>query len=91
VGIPVIGSGGIVSGRDALEFIAVGAHAIQIGTASFVRPRAALDALEEMTAWLKARGVRCLEDWRGSLAAGEAVRPARPARRAAPRRAARMR
>jgi dihydroorotate dehydrogenase (NAD+) catalytic subunit len=68
VRIPVIGSGGIVSGRDALEFIAVGAAAVQVGTATFVRPRAALEVLEEMSALLEARGIRRLSEWRGCLA-----------------------
>jgi len=70
VSIPVLGSGGIMNGRDALEFLAVGAAAVQVGTASFVRPRAALDVLEEMTQWLAAHGMRSLESWRGGLAAG---------------------
>jgi dihydroorotate dehydrogenase (NAD+) catalytic subunit len=70
VEIPVIGSGGIMSGRDALEFIAVGAAAVQIGTATFVRPRAALEALDEMRALLVERGIRTLAAWRGCLAAG---------------------
>ena len=70
VRIPVIGSGGILTGRDALEFIAVGAAAVQIGTATFVRPRAALEVLEEMRALLAARGIRRLGDWRGVLAGG---------------------
>ena len=48
----------------------MGAAAVQVGTASFVRPRAALDVLEEMTRWLAARGMRSLESWRGGLAAG---------------------
>ena len=74
VRIPVLGSGGIMNGRDALEFLAVGAAAVQVGTASFVRPRACLEVLEEMTAFLRARGVRSLEAWRGRLAAG--TRPA---------------
>jgi dihydroorotate dehydrogenase (NAD+) catalytic subunit len=69
VEIPVIGSGGIMSGRDALEFIAVGAVAVQVGTATFVRPRAALEVLEEMRALLEARGIRTLGEWRGRLAA----------------------
>jgi dihydroorotate dehydrogenase (NAD+) catalytic subunit len=79
VRIPVVGSGGIMSGRDALEFIAVGASAVQVGTASFVRPRASADVLEEMTAYLGDRGVKSLESWRGGLAAGAARRPAVPA------------
>ena len=88
VGIPVIGSGGIVSGRDALEFIAVGAAAVQVGTASFIRPRAALEVLEEMRELLKERGVRKLDDWRGNLAAEPAASEGAAAR-PAPRRAAR--
>lgn len=86
VAIPVLGSGGILNGRDALEFIAVGAAAVQVGTVSFVRPRAAAEVVEEITAFLAARGIRRLDDWRGRLArpAGGAPRP--PAR--APRRVA---
>jgi dihydroorotate dehydrogenase (NAD+) catalytic subunit len=75
VSIPVIGSGGIMSGTDALEFIAVGAAAVQVGTASFVRPAAAREVLDEMTELLRARGVRRLEDWRGSLMGGAEAAP----------------
>ncbi len=69
VTIPVIGSGGIVSGRDALEFLAVGATAVQVGTASFLRPRAALDVLGELQAFLAGAGVRSIAAWRARLAA----------------------
>ena len=68
VRIPVIGSGGIMSGRDALEFIAAGAAAVQVGTASFLRPRAALGVLEEMQRMLRDRGVESLAAWRNSFA-----------------------
>src|SRR6185295_16063812 len=54
VRIPVLGSGGIMNGRDALEFIAVGATAVQVGTVSFVRPDAAGAVLQEMREFLDA-------------------------------------
>jgi dihydroorotate dehydrogenase (NAD+) catalytic subunit len=65
VGIPVIGSGGIVNGRDALEFIAVGATAVQVGTATFVEAGAAPRVVEEMRAWLAARGLGRVTDLHG--------------------------
>jgi dihydroorotate dehydrogenase (NAD+) catalytic subunit len=70
VRIPVIGSGGILNGRDALEFIAVGASAVQVGTASFVRPRAAREVVAEMREWLEAHGIHRLSEWRGTLEFG---------------------
>lgn len=57
VAIPVIGSGGIASGRDALEFIAAGAAAVQVGTATFVEPTAAVRVVDEMRGWLAAHGI----------------------------------
>jgi dihydroorotate dehydrogenase (NAD+) catalytic subunit len=51
VNVPVIGSGGVVSGTDVAEFMLAGAAAVQVGTASFVRdPR---EILEEFTDYLK--------------------------------------
>jgi dihydroorotate dehydrogenase (NAD+) catalytic subunit len=43
VSIPVIGVGGIMDYHDALEFLLVGARAIQVGTANFINPRAAIE------------------------------------------------
>jgi dihydroorotate dehydrogenase (NAD+) catalytic subunit len=45
VSIPVIGIGGIATARDALEFLLAGASAVQVGTASFADPCAALNVL----------------------------------------------
>ena len=76
VRIPVIGSGGIMSGRDALEFIAVGATAVQVGTASFIHPRAALDVLEQMRTMLAERGIARVGEWRAVLAEAAEREPA---------------
>lgn len=46
VKIPVIGVGGIMNAKDALEFLIAGAAAVQIGTANFINPRATLDVIE---------------------------------------------
>jgi dihydroorotate dehydrogenase (NAD+) catalytic subunit len=75
VRIPVLGSGGITSGRDALEFIAAGATAVQVGTATFVEPGAALRVLEEMREWLAAHGQAKLGDMIGAFR-GEAAQDA---------------
>jgi dihydroorotate dehydrogenase (NAD+) catalytic subunit len=56
VTIPVIGMGGIESGADALEFLAVGATAIAVGTASFRDPLAALRVRSELESELASRG-----------------------------------
>jgi dihydroorotate dehydrogenase (NAD+) catalytic subunit len=48
VKIPAIGLGGIATGKDAAEFLAVGAHAVQVGTATFVDPRAPLQIAKQL-------------------------------------------
>jgi len=57
VSIPLIGIGGIASPADAIEFLMAGASAVQVGSATFTNPRAALDVLDGMTAWLHAEGI----------------------------------
>ena len=50
VKLPVIGIGGIMCAEDALEFLIVGARAVQVGTANFVNPTAMqtiIDGLEQ--------------------------------------------
>ena len=53
VDIPLIGCGGITNGLDAIEFIMAGARAVQVGTANLINPRASLDVLEGIKAYLK--------------------------------------
>lgn len=56
-GIPIIASGGIVSGIDAAEFLLAGATAVQVGTATFRNPRAPLDVLDELQRFLAEEGI----------------------------------
>jgi len=67
VRIPVIGMGGIASGDDALEFLLVGARAVQIGTASFNDPAATARIATELAAGLRRRGYADVRDWIGTL------------------------
>ena len=66
VDIPVIASGGIMTGLDAVEFVMAGATAFQVGTASFLDPEAPWKILREFEAWCEAEGVDCIEDIRGA-------------------------
>ena len=65
VNIPVVGLGGIATGKDALEFIMAGATAVQVGAANFANPRAMEPIAEEMAAWMDAHGVKTLDEIRG--------------------------
>jgi dihydroorotate dehydrogenase (NAD+) catalytic subunit len=67
VNLPIIGIGGIMNATDALEFMLVGATAVQIGTASFINPGAAQKIAEDMEAWLIANGVADVKSLIGSL------------------------
>jgi len=62
VEIPVIGLGGISSGKDAIEFMMAGASAIQIGTINFVNPMAGKEIIEEMEAFLKEQGIKDINE-----------------------------
>jgi dihydroorotate dehydrogenase (NAD+) catalytic subunit len=56
-GVPLVGMGGVVSGLDALEFIACGASAVGVGAANFTGLEAPLRILAELRAELAARGL----------------------------------
>ncbi|MCG6910680.1 MAG: dihydroorotate dehydrogenase [Deltaproteobacteria bacterium] len=67
VGIPVIGVGGIMNARDAVEFLIAGASAVQVGTANFINPRATQDIVEGLEDFLQENGIGRIVDLIGSL------------------------
>jgi dihydroorotate dehydrogenase (NAD+) catalytic subunit len=64
-GMPIVGMGGIATGRDALEFIAAGASKIALGTVLFADPDAPARVRAELTEALAAIGAQRPEDVRG--------------------------
>jgi len=54
--IPILGMGGVASGRDALELILAGASGVSVGTASFGNPTALITIQNELRDLLAARG-----------------------------------
>jgi dihydroorotate dehydrogenase (NAD+) catalytic subunit len=67
VNIPVIGIGGIMTAADALEFLIVGAVAVQIGTANFVNPNVTIEIIDGIESYLMERGIDRLSDIIGTL------------------------
>jgi len=59
---PILGMGGISSGRDALEIIAAGASGVSIGTASFGNPTALINIHNELKELLQVKGFTSLRD-----------------------------
>jgi dihydroorotate dehydrogenase (NAD+) catalytic subunit len=73
VKIPIVGMGGIMTGRDAVEFLLAGATAVQVGTANFVTPRAAIDVIDGIRAWLAERGIASAGELVGTLQPSKAT------------------
>lgn len=67
VKIPVIGLGGIMNWRDAVEFLLAGATAIQIGTANFIDPAITVKVAEGINDYLDRHGFSSVEDIIGGL------------------------
>jgi dihydroorotate dehydrogenase (NAD+) catalytic subunit len=67
VTIPVVGIGGIRSGEDALEFLACGARAVQVGTATFYDPAAPVRIAREIERWCRRHHVGAVASVIGSL------------------------
>jgi dihydroorotate dehydrogenase (NAD+) catalytic subunit len=69
VTIPVIGLGGIETVEDVLEYMAIGASAVQVGTASFADPRASERLASALTKALVRHKLHNINDIRGKFAA----------------------
>lgn len=67
VNVPVVGLGGIASGKDAIEFIMAGATAVQVGTANFIKPDICLDIIDEIESFMKKEGIKDLSEIRGAV------------------------
>lgn len=65
-GVPLIGAGGIMTADDALQYIMAGARAVQIGTATFVNPLAAIEVAAGIEAFMVAEGVGGIDDLIGA-------------------------
>lgn len=70
VDIPIIGIGGIMDYKDAVEFMLCGASAVQIGTANFVNPRAPEEIIEGLERYLKKRGIKSVDKLTGAIKLG---------------------
>ena len=62
VKIPVVGLGGISSATDAIEFLMVGATAIEVGTANFLDPTVTVKIIDGINAWLDSHGCSSVEE-----------------------------
>ncbi len=67
VKVPVIGIGGILTGRDALEFLISGAKAVEVGTANFIDPESTVKIIEELKEYCRNKGVDRIETLIGTL------------------------
>ena len=70
VNIPVIGLGGIMNWKDAVEFLLAGASAIQIGTANFIDPAITVKVSEGINDYLDRHGFTSVKDIIGGLIVG---------------------
>lgn len=67
VKIPVIGLGGIMNARDAIEFMLAGATAVQIGTANFIDPTVTIKVIDGINEYLNRHGFKSVKEIIGAL------------------------
>ena len=62
VRVPIVGLGGIMNAKDALEFLMCGATAIEIGTANFIDPTVTIKVRDGINDWLDAHGCKSVDE-----------------------------
>ena len=67
VSVPVIGLGGIMNAKDAIEFLLAGASAIQVGTANFIDPAITVKIAQGINEYLEAHGYKSVTEIIGAL------------------------
>lgn len=67
---PVIGIGGITNATDALEFLLLGARAVQVGTANFINPKVTTEIIEGIERFLKVEHLPDISSYIGTLDMG---------------------
>jgi dihydroorotate dehydrogenase (NAD+) catalytic subunit len=65
--VPVIGIGGIITADDAMEFLILGAKAVQIGTANFINPHVTLEVIEGIRNYLAANKIKDVNEIIGTF------------------------
>lgn len=65
VSIPIIGSGGVTSARDALEYLMAGASAVEVGTAVFGNPGCAAKIAQDLSARMRQDGLETVSEYVG--------------------------
>ncbi|WP_414839125.1 dihydroorotate dehydrogenase [Carnobacterium sp. TMP28] len=67
VTVPIIGMGGIMDYRDAIEFIMAGSDLIQIGSGNFINPTLSLDVIDGIETFMNEQGIKNLNEIKGCL------------------------
>jgi dihydroorotate dehydrogenase (NAD+) catalytic subunit len=67
VNVPIIGIGGIMNARDAIEFLLAGASAVQVGTANFIDPAVSVKIVEGIEAYLRKNKIGKVTELTGGL------------------------
>ena len=68
--LPIVGVGGVATGEHAAELLLAGAHAVQVGTATFADPRAPARVMAELEAWAADRGLSSVAEAVGAANRG---------------------
>jgi dihydroorotate dehydrogenase (NAD+) catalytic subunit len=60
--LPIIGMGGVMTGQDAIELMMAGASMVSVGTANFHNPRASIEVLEGIKAFMADQKIEDVRD-----------------------------